>query len=126
MTEYTMLTAIAPASHVDIYRGAAALYWQSGEGMFNTSVYNNEGTLVGYISSGLIDAEVASVLDDPEAFAERYETSVEQAQQLRDGFVYLAVGTAPVDEDGPTPLHGQAALNHLGYTTVDPNAEPEE
>lgn len=108
MTQYTLLTVIVPAETVQTYRGIAADIHPAGAGMFLTPLYTGE-ELTHYISTGLIDSEVAPLLNDPEAFAEHYGIPVEQAEFFRGNFPYLAIGEGEA-------LHGLEALGYLGLS----------
>lgn len=120
MTEYTLITVIVPAETVDSYRAMAALLHPAGAGMFITQLYTGED-ITHYISTGKVDTVFTDVLQDPELFAQETGCSEGEAQALKDGVTYLAVG-----EGGEEPaLHNHEAIQSLGLslTPDDPVSE---
>lgn len=124
MTQYTMLTAIVPADTVTTYRAMASALHPAGEGMFTTPLYTG-GELTHYISTGLIDTIFTGVVTDPARFAQAAGVSLAEAQALKDGFTYLAVGTEAEDEETPPPLHGKQAIAALGLSLAPHDAGAE-
>src|SRR5690625_6813750 len=112
MTTYTMLTAIVPAETVETYRAMAAGLHPAGAGMFITPLYTGE-ELTHYISTGLIDTIFTDVVTDPVRFAQAAGVSVEEAQTLKDGFIYQAVGKVAGDEYAQYTLNGMEVIDVL-------------
>lgn len=124
MTTYTMLTAIVPTETAETYRAMASALHPAGEGMFITPLFTG-AELTHYISTGLIDTIFTDVVTDPVKFSQAAGVSLAEAQALKDGFTYLAVGTEAEDEETPPPLHGKQAIAALGLSLAPQDAGAE-
>lgn len=111
MTQYTLLTTIVPAEAVQTYRDLAAEIHPAGADMFLTPLYTGE-ELTHYISTGLIDVAFADIVSSPEAFSNATGFTLAEAEELRDGMAYQAVGL----EGDPEPLHNREAIASLGLS----------
>lgn len=115
MTQYTQFTAIVPSQFVELYRQSAASVHSAAEGMFVTPLYTGSEESH-YISTGMIDVEFIEAVSNPEDFAAAVGVTLAEAQWFKDNFTYSAVGTMPVDEDDPEPMHNHDAIAHLGLS----------